>query len=86
MAFHGGFLWLDRKVSMEIELIAVITGLPLGVPNPTPFFAAKDKDIALTNNLKDKYDLTRDTRGFFIASINYHTVRFAAKVLDRKLG
>ena len=39
----------------------------------------------LTNKLKDKYDLSRDTRGFLITSINDHTIWFAAKVLATKL-
>ena len=39
----------------------------------------------LTNKIKYKYDLSRDTRGFLISSINDHIVRFAAKVLDTKL-
>ena len=37
------------------------------------------------NKLKYKYDLNKDTKGFFIASINDHTIWFAAKVLDSKL-
>ena len=39
----------------------------------------------MTNKIKHKYDLTRDTKDFFIASINDHTIWFAAKVLDKKL-
>ena len=39
----------------------------------------------LATKMKDKYDLCRYTRGFLIKSINVHTVRFIAKVLDTKL-
>ena len=35
--------------------------------------------------MKDKYGLSRDTRGFLVNSINDHTVRFAAKILATKL-
>ena len=54
--FHGGFLWLDRKISVDIELIASIIGLPLAVVDPAPFFAGKDQDKNLTNIMKQKYD------------------------------
>ena len=39
----------------------------------------------MMNKLKYKYDLTRDTKGFLIASINDNIVWFAAKVLASKL-
>ena len=82
---HDGFLWIDQKVPMYIELIAVITRLPLVGLDPTPFFSRKEKYIALKNKLKEKYDLTRDTTCFFISSIYDHTIWFSTKVLARKL-
>ena len=69
VSFHGIFIWLDQKVSMDIELIATITRLPLAVLDPTPFFSGKEKDIALMNKLQDKYDPTRDNKGFFTLSM-----------------
>ena len=35
--------------------------------------------------VKDKYELTRDNRGFLISSINEFTIRFAVKVLYCKM-
>ena len=29
-----------------------------------PFFTGKEQDFSLINQMKEKYDLTRDTRGF----------------------
>ena len=74
VSFHGGFICLDRKVPIYIKLISAIMGLPLAGLGPTPFFVRKEQYIALTNKLKDKYDLSRDTKGFLIASINDHVV------------
>ena len=85
VSFNSVFLWLNHKVSMDFKLIAMITRLPLLGLDPTPFFIKKEQDTTLKNKLKEKYDLTRDTRGFFIASINDHTVWFATKVLASKL-
>ena len=82
VSFHSVFLWLNLKVSIDVELIAAITGLPLPDLDPTPFLTRKEKDIALMNKLKEKYDLNRDTRGFLISSMNDHIVRFTTKVLD----
>ena len=42
VSFHGGFLWLDRKVSVDVKLIIVIMGLPLTGVDPTPFFTKKE--------------------------------------------
>ena len=38
VSFHGGFIWLDQKIYVDVELIAVITGLPLVGLDLTPFF------------------------------------------------
>ena len=84
VSFHGGFLWLEKKFYVDFKLISAITGLPLAGIDPMPFFR-KDQDIVLMNNMKDKYDLSRDTIGFLISSINDHTIGFSAKVLDSRL-
>ena len=86
VCFHGGCLWLEQNILVDVELIALTTRLPIdGVNNPAPFFAGKDQDVTLTNRIKDKYELTKDKRGFFVASINDMVVRFANKVLFSKL-
>ena len=64
---------------MDVELIAAITGLPLESVDQVPFFK-KDKYTMLMNTIKYKYDLSRYTRGFLIASIDDHNVRFTTKV------
>ena len=70
---------------MDVELIATIMRLPLTGLDPTPFLDGKEKYIVLTKKLKDKYELTKETRHFFIAFINDRIVQFATKVLARKL-
>ena len=85
VSFHGGFLWLDWKVYVSVNLLAAITGLPLAGIDLEPFFVGKEQDNLMKNKLKYKYDMTKNTKGFFIASINDHTIRFFAKVLARKL-
>ena len=69
---------------MDVELIAVITGLPFVGIDPTRFLR-KDQENVIETRMKEKYDVTRDNKGFLISSISDHTVRFVAKVLDSKL-
>ena len=82
--FHGGYLWLDNPISVDIELIATIIGLPVVGMNPTPFLR-KYQETMISVRMKEKYDVIRDKRGFLISSINDHTVCFAAKVLASKM-
>ena len=83
--FHGGCLWINKKISVDVDLKAWIVGLPLTGVDPTPFSTGKDQDTTLTNRMKEKYNLSRDKRGFSIASINGIFYRFTPKVLSRNM-
>ena len=48
--------------------------------DPTPL-VRKDQEESITTRMKEKYDVIRENIGYFISSINYYTIRFAAKVL-----
>ena len=85
VCFHGGYLWIDHKILVDIKLIVSIIGIPLVDFDPTPFFTGKDQDIELKNKMKEKYELMRDKRGFSIASINDIIFRFTIKELSIKL-
>lgn len=41
---HGGYLWLDPPVLIDVELINRITGLPMVGEDPAPLFAYKRSD------------------------------------------
>ena len=84
ISFHGGYLCIEKPIFLDVKLIVVITGLPLAGIDPIPYLR-KDQDTVISTKMKDKYDFTRDNRGFLITSINDHTVRFATEVLIRKL-
>ena len=83
-SIHDGFLWLDKKNYMDVELIETITRLPLEGIDPMLFFK-KYQDTMLTNKKKCKYNVFRDKRGFLIISINDHIVQFTSKVLATEL-
>ena len=63
---------MDRKISVDVDLMASIIGLPLAGVDPMPFFTRKEQDFGLVNRMKEKYDLTRDTRGFFYCPYQWH--------------
>jgi hypothetical protein len=78
---HGGFLWLDREVSIDTQLIMRIIRLPSTGEEPLPLFTDKSKDKSLSKKMKYKYDTHRGARSLNIASINDDTIRFTMHVL-----
>ena len=76
---------MDRRISVDVDIISSITRLPLIGFYPSPFFSGKEQDLGLVNRMKEKYKMSRDKRGFSIASINDTIVQFAMKILSSKL-
>jgi hypothetical protein len=52
---HGGDLWLDKLISIDVELITHITGMPSWGMDFTQFLEDKTKEKALTEEMKNKY-------------------------------
>ena len=65
---------MDMKVSVDINLIAQNIGFPKDGVDPTQFFAGKEKDRDLVTRMREKYNLSQNKRGFYIASVNYPVV------------
>jgi hypothetical protein len=58
---HGGDIWLDKIVSINIDIIAHITGLPSWGMDLVQFINDKTKDKALKEDMKKKYSTDRGT-------------------------
>jgi hypothetical protein len=56
---HGGFVWLEEPVSINVELIEFIIGLPSNGDNPTHYLDEKTKEKALTEEMKKTYGIER---------------------------
>ena len=84
VVFHGGYLWLDKPYSIDVNLISIITSLPQVILDPMSFLK-KDKDAVMIPRIKDTYDVVRANRGFLISSINETIVCFVAKILSYKM-
>jgi hypothetical protein len=53
--FHGYYLWLDRRITIDSTLIQRITGLSLQGLDPQDFYPWKAADRALAKTIKDTY-------------------------------
>jgi hypothetical protein len=68
--YHGSYLWLDRRITIDPKLINRITGLSMQGPDPWDFYPGKAMDRALAQRIKDTYgDVEKGTRGYKVASI-----------------
>jgi hypothetical protein len=53
--FHGGYLWLDKCIIVDLVLIHWIIGLSMQGPDPQDFYLGKAADCALAQKIKDTY-------------------------------
>jgi len=53
--FHGGYLWLERCITVNPVLIHRITRLGMKGTNPQYFYLGKTTDHTLAQEIKDTY-------------------------------
>jgi hypothetical protein len=82
---HGRDLWLGQLVSIDVELIAHITGLPSWGMEPAQFLEDKTKEKALVEEMKKKYDIERGSCGIIIKHISDIVIRMDTKIMACKL-
>jgi hypothetical protein len=67
---HGGDIWLDKLIMIDVDIITSIIGLPSQGMDPTHFLYDKYRDKALAEEMKKKYGIERGTRGIIFKRIN----------------
>jgi hypothetical protein len=82
---HGGYMWLDRPVSIDIDLIVHITGLPSQGEDPHHYFLIRRMRKTLSESMKEKFHTFCGQRGLDVASICDLMVRFVMQALACKL-
>jgi hypothetical protein len=82
---HGGDLWLDKLISIDVELIAHITGLAIMGHGSAQFLKDKTKEKSLTEEMKKKYDTERGMHRIIIKWISDSATRMAMKIMACKL-
>jgi hypothetical protein len=81
----GKFLWMDRRVPINVDLIATIIGLPTDGEKLEQYLEDKTKAKSISDEIKAKYGTKRGNRGIGISDINDPTMRFATRPLGYKL-
>jgi hypothetical protein len=69
---HGGILWMDRPVPINVDLISTITRLPTDGEKPEQYMEDKTKAKAISDEIKAKYGMERGNRGIRLNNINNH--------------
>ena len=82
---HGGFIWLNKKISIDSYLVAQVIGLQKDGVDPAYFFVGKVKDKELANRMKEKYNPTKNNRDYDVAFIKNTGVHFTTKALLSKV-
>jgi hypothetical protein len=82
---HGGDIWLDKLVSIDVNLIMHITWFSSRGMDLMQFLYDKIKEKSLAKEMKNKYGTVRGTRGIIIKRINDATTKMAATILACKL-
>jgi hypothetical protein len=55
VVLHGGFLWLDEPVSIDVKLISFIKGMPSNGENLVQYMDDKTKENTLAEEMKETY-------------------------------
>ena len=84
VCFHGGYLRLDKSYDITVKLVSAIIGLPRQGIDPA-LCLHKEGEKLDKNDMKSKYQLGHDGKGFLLSSINDVVVRSATKILCSKV-
>jgi hypothetical protein len=55
LCYHGGYIWLDRSITVDPTLIHLITGLSMQGSNPQQFYPRKTSYFSLAQRIKEDY-------------------------------
>jgi hypothetical protein len=82
---HKCYLWLEDPVSIGMELISFIIGLPSWGENPMQYLDDKKKEKALEEEMKNTYGTERGSCIIIIKRISDPGARMATKQMACKL-
>jgi hypothetical protein len=85
-SYHKGYMWLDHRIIVYLELINNIIGLRMQGPNPHEYYPRKTVDCAFVQNIKESYGgVEKGARGYKVASIESGVVWLACQLIAGKL-
>jgi hypothetical protein len=54
-SYHGGYMWVNRRITVDLVLINRITGLSMQGPDPQDYYPGKTADHTLSQKIKEAY-------------------------------
>lgn len=82
---HDGYLWLEVKIDLNIDVIHRFTGLSKVGNDPGTHFAGKKLDHKLAAKLNKELKLAKGTRAYDSADIQDHALWFTVQLLARPI-
>jgi hypothetical protein len=80
--YHGGYLWVDRHITVDPTLIHLITGLSMQGPNPQHFYPGKTYDRSLEQCIKEDYGIVeKGKQGYKVSSIQDDRVHLDCQLI-----
>jgi hypothetical protein len=77
---------LNRRITVDLNLINQITGLSMQGPDPQEFYPKKTIDRALVQRIKDTYgDVEKGIQGYKVDSIENATMCLGFQMIAGKL-
>jgi hypothetical protein len=82
---HGGVLWMEKLILIDVDLIIEITGFPIVGENPEKYLYDKTKEKSLEEEIKNTYNTDRGSRGLTFNRISEPVMRLETNMMDCKL-
>jgi hypothetical protein len=54
--YHGGYMWLESRITVDSTLIHLIIGMSMQGPDPRQFYPGKTSDRSLAQHIKEAYN------------------------------
>jgi hypothetical protein len=84
--YHKRYLWLDRRIAVNLTLINRITRLSMQGPDPHEYYPGKTADCALAQKIKVAYgNVEKGVRGYKVSFIESGAMCLACQLIARKL-
>jgi hypothetical protein len=82
---HGGILWMDSPIPINVDLIVSIIGLPTDGEMLEKYLEEKMKEKSISDEIKEKYGMETGSKGITISDINDLATRIVTRMLGYKL-
>ena len=78
---HDGYLWLDRKIDLNVDAIHRITGMSNVGADLASHFMGKNLDRKLVVKLTKEFNLSKGRRSYDVTDIQDEALRFTVQLL-----